>query len=162
MKATFFVTGARAVKNPDLVREIVAAGHVVGVHGFDHKVLAGLSASEVRKDLVKAQETISAITGQKPWLYRPPFGLLDQTQRAEAGKLGLTVLMWTNIGGADLGARSAADVVERVTAMARDGCVILLHEGLRNTVEALPSLIETLARLGFGFQNVSSSSAATR
>lgn len=154
VKATFFVIGAEAAKNPDLVREIAAAGHVIGIHGYDHKVLSGLSASEVKKDLVKAQEAIAAITGQKPWLYRPPAGILDQTQRSEAARLGLTTLMWTNIGGADLGASSADEVVARITSGAKDGGVILMHEGLQHTVEALPSVIEALARMGFGFQNV--------
>jgi peptidoglycan/xylan/chitin deacetylase (PgdA/CDA1 family) len=155
VKATFFLTGQRAARSPDLVREIAASGHLIGIHGYDHKVLAGLPASEIRKDLLKAQDSIASITGERPWLYRPPAGLLDRTGQAEAAKLGLTTLMWTNIGGADLGAGSADEVVARVTEGARDGGVILLHEGLQLTVEALPALIEALARLGFGFQNVS-------
>lgn len=162
IKGTFFLIGDRAARNPDLVKEIAAAGHVVGVHGYDHKVLSGLSATEVRKDLKKAQDTITGITGDTPWLYRPPAGFLDRTQVDEADKLGLTTLMWTNIGGADLGAGSALEVASRVTLGAKDGGVILLHEGLQYTVEALPSIIESLARLGFGFQNVSPSAAPSR
>lgn len=162
VKATFFVTGAGAAKNPDLIKAMADAGHVIGVHGYDHKVLAGLPASEVRKDLSRAQDAVAAIAGWKPWLYRPPAGLLDQTQRAEAAKLGLTTLMWTNIGGADLGASSAEEVVTRIASGAKDGGIILLHEGLQHTVEALPSLIETLARLGFGFQNVTQPGGAAR
>ena len=155
IRATFFLIGDRAARNPDLVQEIAGAGHVIGVHGYDHKTLSGLSATEVRKDLKKAQDAIAGITGQKPHLYRPPGGFLDRTQVDEAEKLGLTTLMWTNIGGADLGAASAEEVTYRVTQAAKDGGIILLHEGLQHTLEALPSIIETLARLGFGFQNVS-------
>ncbi len=154
VKATFFLVGDKAARNPDLVKQISAAGHVIGVHGYDHKVLSGLSASEVRKDLKKAQDVITGITGVTPHLYRPPSGLLDRTQVDEADKLGLTTLMWTNIGGADLRADSALEVVSGVTSGVKDGGVILLHEGLQKTVEALPALIEALARLGFGFQNV--------
>lgn len=155
IKATFFLVGDRAVRNPDLVQEIAKAGHVIGVHGYDHKSLSGLSASEVRKALQKAQNAIAEITGQKPHLYRPPGGYLDRVQIEEAERLGLTTLMWTNIGGADLRASSAEEVALRVTQAAKDGGVLLLHEGLQHTVEALPSIIETLARAGFGFQNVS-------
>lgn len=162
VRATFFLIGDSAAKYPDLVREIDAAGHVIGVHGYDHKVLSSLSAAEVRRDLKKAQDTLSSIAGKKPWLYRPPMGMLDRTQVDEAEKLGMATLMWTNIGGADLGAETASEVVSRVTEGARDGGVILLHEGLQHVVEALPALIEALARLGFGFQNVSSTSASTR
>lgn len=155
IKATFFLIGEKAERNPDLVQEIARAGHVIGIHGYDHKVLSGLSASEVRKDLQKAQDAIEKITGQKPHLYRPPGGYLDRVQIEEAERLGLTTLMWTNIGGADLRASSPEEVVFRVTQAARDGGVLLLHEGLRHTAEALPAIIESLARAGFGFQNVS-------
>jgi peptidoglycan/xylan/chitin deacetylase (PgdA/CDA1 family) len=162
VKATFFLIGDRAARYPDLVKEIAAAGHVIGVHGYDHKVLASLAATEVRRDLKRAQDALAALTGRKPWLYRPPSGMLDRTQVDEADRLGLTTLMWTNIGGADLGARTAAEVVSRITESARDGGVILLHEGIQRTVESLPALIEALARLGFGFQNVSPASVRAR
>ena len=59
----------------------------------------------------------------------------------------------TNIGGADIGASSASDVVRRTLSAATDGGILMLHEGLPHTVEALPSMIESLARLGYGFQN---------
>jgi peptidoglycan/xylan/chitin deacetylase (PgdA/CDA1 family) len=155
IKATFFLVGDRAARNPDLVEQIAAAGHIIGVHGYDHKVLSGLSASEIRRDLQKARDAVAEVTKEKPWLYRPPAGVLDRTQVDEANKLGLTTLMWTNIGGADLGATSAEEVTARIIQGAKDGGVILMHEGLQHTVEALPSIIESLARLGFGFQNVS-------
>jgi len=81
--------------------------------------------------------------------------MLDETQIREAQKLGMKVLMWTNVGGADIGARSPQEVVERVLAWARDGAIILLHEGFPHTAKALDELIPSLARMGFGFQNLS-------
>ncbi|QUL98820.1 MAG: polysaccharide deacetylase family protein [Candidatus Fermentithermobacillus carboniphilus] len=154
VKATFFVIGEKAARYPDILKEIAAAGHVLGVHGYEHRALSGLSGRDVQKELLRAKNVVKEISGQEPYLYRPPMGVLDETQVKEASSLGLTVLMWTNIGGADLGAKSSQEVVDRVLQSATDGSVILLHEGLQTTVEALPSLIENLARLGFGFQNV--------
>jgi len=153
VKATFFVIGEKAAKYPDILKQIALEGHVIGVHGYEHKILAGLSQKEIQKDLRKAADIITSISGQKPYLYRPPFGALDEGQVHQAAKLGMMVVMWTNIGGADLGARSAEEVVSRVIDSAGDGSIILLHEGLQATMEALPSIIENLARLGFGFQN---------
>lgn len=153
LKATFFVIGKKAASNPDLVRQIASAGHIIGVHGYDHKLLAGLSAREVASDMQKAADIIQQITGTRPWLYRPPGGALDETQIREAAKLGLQVMMWTNIGGADLGASSPQEVIDRVLVSARHGGIVLLHEGLQYTVEALPLLVESLARQRFGFRN---------
>lgn len=153
IKATFFLIGERVLRHPELAREIARDGHVIGIHGFEHKSLAGLSAAEVRRDLVKARDAVIEVTGVTPYLYRPPYGALDQTQVAEAAKLDMQVTMWTNIGGADLGATSAEEVTTRTVAAATNGGIIMLHEGLPYTVEALSSVIEALARLGYGFQN---------
>ncbi len=158
IKATFFVIGEKARKYPELIKQIEEEGHVIGIHGYYHKVLAGLSSREIQTELEMAQTCVTKATGQKPYLYRPPYGILDKVQVDEARKLGMTVLMWTNIGGADLGARSSKEVLERVLSSARDGGVILLHEGLSYSVEALSAIIPSLAQLGFGFQNPSSAS----
>jgi peptidoglycan/xylan/chitin deacetylase (PgdA/CDA1 family) len=155
VKATFFLIGERVLRHPELAKEIAQDGHVIGVHGFEHKALAGLTAAHVRRDLEEAKNAIVRVTGVTPYLYRPPLGALDHTQVSEATKLGMRVTMWTNIGGADLGATSAEDVTARTVSAANDGGIIMLHEGLQHTVEALPSLIEALARLGYGFQNPS-------
>lgn len=155
IKATFFVIGHKAREYPELVKQMADRGHVIGVHGYEHKILAGLSSREVKTDLEMAQTCITQISGYKPYLYRPPHGMLDETQIREAQKLGMKVLMWTNVGGADIGARSPQEVVERVLAWARDGAIILLHEGFPHTAKALDELIPSLARMGFGFQNLS-------
>ncbi|HHW26539.1 MAG TPA: polysaccharide deacetylase family protein [Firmicutes bacterium] len=161
IKATFFVIGEKAEMYPELVREMAARGHTVAVHGYEHKVLAGLPAKEVEADLKKACSVIASLTGAEPYLYRPPGGALDATQVREATKLGLRVMMWTNIGGADLGAQDPAQVVSRVVESAKDGAIILLHDGLPNTALALPGIIESLARLGYGFRNPSSLSGVS-
>ncbi len=154
IKATFFVIGEKVRKHPDLVKDIAGRGHVIGVHGNGHKVLAGLSPTDVYNDLQLAQKSVIDSSGQIPYLYRPPGGALDEVQIREASKLGMTVLMWTNIGGADLGANSVEEVSERVLKSARDGSIILLHEGLVHSAEALAQIIPSLARMGFGFQNL--------
>jgi peptidoglycan/xylan/chitin deacetylase (PgdA/CDA1 family) len=155
VKATFFVIGRKVEKYPELLRDIVEAGHVVGAHGYEHKVLSGLRGHEVYQDIKKCYDSIVYAAGYTPYLYRPPFGYLDETQVTQALALGLQVVMWTNIGGGDLNANSPEEVVTRVINQAKDGGIIMLHEGLQPTLEALPLIIETLARTGFGFQNPS-------
>lgn len=154
IKAVFFVIGEKVKKHPELVRKMAEGGHVIGAHGYQHKVLAGLSAKQVYTDLQMAQACVAQVCGQKPYLYRPPYGILEETQIKEAQRLGMRVLMWTNIGGADLGTQSSQEVLERVMAGAKDGSIILLHEGFPHTAEALSEIIPSLARMGFGFQNL--------
>lgn len=156
IKATFFVIGENVRKYPELAREIASRGHALGVHGYSHKLLAGLDYREIRRELADSVDAIREVTGLSAKLFRPPGGLLDQSIAAEAARLGLTTMMWTNVGGADLDASGPEDLIPRLGAWARDGAILLLHEGHPPTVQALSEMIEGLARMGFGFSDPSS------
>src|SRR5258708_13314047 len=74
-KATFFVIGEKAVRHPELVREIAARGHLVGVHGDRHdRALSFRSLERVRADLVRVVDVATQATGDRPPFYSPPPG----------------------------------------------------------------------------------------
>ena len=154
ISGVFFVTGKNADRYPELVTEIYERGHSLGVHGYEHVPLAGLSRQAALSDLSKALETVERITGTRPSLWRPPGGSIDDLTREMTRELNLTLVMWTNICGADLGVSSPEEVVRRVLNYAHDGAIILLHEGNPCVAEALPRIIEELARRGFAFQTL--------
>lgn len=75
-KATFFVVGSRARKHPELVRRIVAEGHTVGSHTFDHShTFHFMAPRRQREELERGIAAIAAVTGERPKLFRPPQGL---------------------------------------------------------------------------------------
>lgn len=150
--AVFFVIGKNADRYPELVREIHERGHTVGVHGYEHVPFAGLSREKALLDLSRALQVVERITGARPALWRPPEGAVDEMTRDLTKELDLTLVMWTNICGADLRASSSGEVLQGVLNYARDGAIILLHEGNPHVVEALPRIIEELANRGFAFQ----------
>lgn len=150
--AVFFLVGKRAEACPDLVREIYDRGHTVGVHGYDHVPLVGMPYTKAREDLSRCLRVMESITGVRPSLWRPPAGAVCEYTHDLTRELGLTMVMWTNICGTDLKASGADGIVENVLKYARDGAIILLHESNPHVVEALPRLVEELARRGFGFQ----------
>jgi polysaccharide deacetylase family protein (PEP-CTERM system associated) len=69
-KATFFFLGWVAERLPDLVREVAAAGHEIGSHGYDHRLLDDLGEAGFRADLGKSLDILQQITGQRPRLFR--------------------------------------------------------------------------------------------
>lgn len=150
----FFVTGKNAERYPELIREIHERGHTVGVHGYEHVPLAQLSRQKAFLDLSKALQAVERITGTRPAFWRPPGGAVNDMVRDLTRELDLTLVMWTNICGGDLKASSSDEVLRGVLNYARDGAIILLHEGSPHVVEALPRIIEELARRGFGFQDL--------
>jgi peptidoglycan/xylan/chitin deacetylase (PgdA/CDA1 family) len=151
VKATFFVIGKKAAAHPELVREIAARGHAIGVHGHDHDRLLSLrSPKQVGDDIDRAILAVEAITGTRPVLYRPPVGLTSPRVARALQEFDVTVVGWS-VRGLDgwKGAR-AEDVAARVARRLKDGAIVLLHDAAERddhapaSVEALPRILEAM------------------
>jgi peptidoglycan/xylan/chitin deacetylase (PgdA/CDA1 family) len=154
--ATFFLVGEQLRRNPALGAEIVAAGHTVALHCDRHRNLLRLAPRQVRADLDRARATIEDLTGTSPVLYRPPYGILNAAALRVADRLRWRTLLWSD-WGRDWEARATpTSIASTLTARARDGAVLLLHDAddygaagsWRHTVAALPAVIETLGGRG--------------
>lgn len=156
VRATFFLVGEQLRRNPTLGREIVAAGHGIGLHCDRHRNLLRLAPWQVRTDIARSQATIEDATGCSPSLYRPPYGVLNATALRVARAHGWRTLLWSQ-WGRDWEARATPEsIAARVTAGAGEGSVLLLHDAddysapdsWRRTVAALPRVLDTLAQRG--------------
>ena len=74
VRATFFLIGRYVQQRPDMVRELVKAGHVVGNHTFSHPLLIFKSTLEVKNELETCRRALSDAVGEHSNLFRPPFG----------------------------------------------------------------------------------------
>jgi len=126
--ATFFLIGRFIRQRPDLVREIVRAGHAIGNHTFTHPLLIFKSEKETRKELAACRAALEDAVGQPSNLFRPPFGGRRPATLRIARELGLEPVMW-NVTGYDWNAPPAAVIEKKVTSQIRGGDVILLHDG---------------------------------
>jgi peptidoglycan-N-acetylglucosamine deacetylase len=156
VSATFFLVGEQVLRNPAIAREIADAGHGIALHCHRHRNLLRLTPWQVREDIARAEESIAAHTGRSPQLYRPPYGILNASALRLARARGWRTLLWSH-WGRDWEARATpASIAERVTDGVGDGAVLLLHDAddysaagsWRRTAEALPRVLETLARRG--------------
>ncbi|HEY4428743.1 MAG TPA: polysaccharide deacetylase family protein [Solirubrobacteraceae bacterium] len=156
VRATFFLVGEQVRRNPALAREVVAAGHTVGLHCDRHRNLLRLTPWQVREDIARAEDAIGSVTGVAPGLYRPPYGIASASALRIARDRGWRTLLWTQ-WGRDWEARATAESIrERVTDGARDGSVLLLHDAddysaegsWRRTAAALPGVLDTLTGRG--------------
>ena len=71
-KATFFVIGWIAEKNPEVVKDIASAGHQIGLHSYGHQLIWQQTEEEFRKDLLKNISVLENILGRKVTIYRAP------------------------------------------------------------------------------------------
>jgi len=126
--ATFFLIGRFVQQRPDIVRELVKAGHLVGNHTFTHPLLTLKSTAEVRKELTDCRAALQDAIGNHSNLFRPPFGGRRPSVLRVARELGLQPVMW-NVTGYDWTAPPAEVIERKVTSQIRGGNVILLHDG---------------------------------
>ena len=162
-KATFFLVGEQVRAFPELAERIAAEGHEVAVHGDRHRVMLRMAPAMIAADLDRAQATIGELTGQKPRFHRPPLGIYSYPGLKIARQQGLEPLLWSR-WGRDWSAKSTAgSISEMVTSDLSAGDVLLLHDAdwysdagcWRNTVAALPTILERVNSSGLQFQTLS-------
>ncbi|GAA2642716.1 polysaccharide deacetylase family protein [Paractinoplanes durhamensis] len=143
VRATFFLLGRMAEELPEVARAIADAGHEIGVHGYDHRLLARRGPAATRYDLDRATAAITAVTGARPRWWRPPYGVANTAAMLESRRLGLRPVLWTT-WGRDWTATCTPDSVYRSVLRKLDGGgTILLHD---SDVSAAPKC--WLAMLG--------------
>jgi peptidoglycan-N-acetylglucosamine deacetylase len=130
--ATFFMIGSAAQRHPDLVDAIVASGHAIGCHSWDHKAFTALSHRE-RLAQLQACERIPVFTKHK--LFRPPYGCQNLASRIDLLREGWTPVIW-NITGTDWRDDPADAIVARIAEQLVPGSIVLLHDALHDVERA--------------------------
>ena len=157
VKATFFVCGATAERYPELVRRIRDEGHAIGNHTFSHPSLHLMSRESIASEIDRTQDALERITGRRPTLFRPPFGVRWFPLWELLRERRMTMVLWSAFGRD--GRRDADGVVRETLSQVGPGAIILLHDGdeakanahVRRsaTVAALPEIIRSVRASGY-------------
>lgn len=146
VQAVFFVVGERAGAHPEIVKRIVDEGHLVGNHTYSHSGNFPLMGrAQMEDETGRCDAAIERITGRRPTLFRPPFGVTNPTlARALGGRY--TVAGW-DIRSLDTIARRPRErVFERVRRRVRPGSVVLLHDDREGGDRLLEMILNDLER----------------
>ena len=133
----------------------------MGLHAYKHKDYLKLSEAEACEEVIKGKQILEQLTGQKIKYWRPPHGFKDKSVFAAAKKAELSVVNWT-VCPRDWTGISAEEISNRVLQEARNGNIILLHDGDSpkkvasriETIRAIPLIAENLREEGFKFVTV--------
>lgn len=157
VKATFFVMGVHAIAYPALIKRILAEGHTLGNHTFNHPDLRLWDQWRIRLELNATQRAIETITGRSTLLFRPPYDadrsphtVTELKSLVVAQELGYISAM-ASIDPLDWDRPSPEEMLQRIKLQRSRGRVILLHDGgndRSNTVQALSLILDYLQKRG--------------
>lgn len=158
--ATFFVVGEKADRYPELIQKIQADGHELANHTYYHLRLSQLEPSMVEWEMRQGAETLQRLTGKAPRFFRPPGGDLAEVVQHTAARMGAVVALWTQAPG-DYELPEPGVLLQRLKQATRPGSVILLHEMVIPTMQALPEYIRWAQQNGYRFVTLSQMHHAT-
>ncbi len=150
-KATFFMVGQMALANPDLVKEVAAAGHTIGTHTWSHKNIPSISEAHAEQEIEAAISTVSKAKGTPVApLFRFPY--LNSTRQTEAYLKSRNIgAIWIDIDSMDYRTRSAKVVENNILAQLakQKKGIILMHDIHAWTAAQVPDLLKELHDRGY-------------
>lgn len=149
--ATFFMLGNMARNNPDIVKRVEKEGHEVASHTMYHQNLNRLSATAVQADIDEANAVFQDTLEHIPTFTRPPYGNANDTVR---NIIGTPLILWS-VDTLDWKNKNTDDILSTTMSQVHDGAIILMHDIHPTSVEAVPTLIDTLRANGYEFVTLS-------
>jgi peptidoglycan/xylan/chitin deacetylase (PgdA/CDA1 family) len=162
VRATFFCVGEMVEWHPDVVARAHREGHVIGNHSMHH---SRRQSASLRSDshVARTQELIAGVIGERPALYRPPWGWLTPQEARRVGRMGLHVIGW-DVYPDDwkVPETPAAVTAEQVCTRTQPGSIILMHDATSNirdcakteSAAAVRLFVRRLRDSGYTFVNV--------
>jgi peptidoglycan/xylan/chitin deacetylase (PgdA/CDA1 family) len=140
-KGTFFCIGQQIEKHPEILKRIIAEGHVVGNHSYSHSNKNGFfSTQKIVSEIEQTNTMIFQFINNKPKLYRPPFGVTNPNIARAVAKTNQVIIGW-NIRSLDTVIENENTILERIKNKVKPGAIILLHDTSAKTVSVLEQLL---------------------
>ena len=153
-KATIFAVGDWVNKNPDAVKKFNNNGHEMANHSDTHAAFSKISREEIKQEILNCNKKIETITGNSPKLVRAPSGDYDNKSIEVAESLDMKMIQW-DCDSLDWKLLSIDEMYNRVVSKVQNGSIVLFHNGVENTPEALDKILTKLKTDGYEFVTVS-------
>lgn len=150
---TVFAVGDWVRKYPESVKAFYDAGHTIGNHSDSHKAYSELTYDELLADMEACSAAIESCTGARPRVLRAPSGDYTDDTITAAEALGMQTVQWS-VDSLDWQGLSVEEMVERVTAATENGSILLFHNDVKNTPDALREILRILSEEGYSFVTV--------
>ena len=158
VKATFFMLGSYAKRNPVLTKRVYDEGHTVASHSHTHQKSMFNSLANFKKEIEDSVSVLEGITGDKVKYFRIPYGTkIGQAYKDYLAQKGLTIVKW-NCESYDsrVNTKTPEQILEGVkkTKPKQGDVIVIMHDtyGKQKTADALASIIEYFQSINYEFK----------
>jgi peptidoglycan/xylan/chitin deacetylase (PgdA/CDA1 family) len=148
--STFFVVGPNAKLRPEILARMVAEGHEVGNHTWNHRSLTSLSSAQIQREIDRTNAAIAKAVDQPATLMRPPYG----AHNSISDRLASTPVILWDVDTLDWKHRNTEKVVDAAISQTTPGSIVLMHDIHSSTVAAVPKILAGLRAKGYTFVTV--------
>ncbi len=143
-KATFFCIGKNIETHPEILKQIIDDGHLVGNHSYSHsKFFDFYNQDKIRKEIIKTDQLLEQFTRGKINFFRPPYGVTTPSIRRALKVSGHKTIGW-NIRSLDGGTKNQELILNRIIKRVSPGGIVLLHDTGAHSVLVLEQFLQFL------------------
>ena len=156
--AVFFAVGNFVRDNPDLIKQMVAEGHIVGNHTMTHPDMSKISSEDsFQKELQGVEKIYKETTGKEmEKFYRPPQGIYSTENLAMAKELGYSTFFWSlaYVDWIQDQQPSREEALRKLLTRVHPGAIVLLHNTSSTNGIILDELLSRWKKMGYSFHSV--------
>jgi len=151
IKAAFFIIGNKIHGKDEILKRMLAEGHIIGNHSWSHTNFWDFySSGKMAEDIVKNVVETEKITGKTIRLFRPPYGVINPMVAAAIRKTSVEAVTWS-FRSFDTAARDPESLLARTIKKSKPGDIMLFHDSSMLTAGILEKIIVSLQERGFSF-----------
>jgi peptidoglycan/xylan/chitin deacetylase (PgdA/CDA1 family) len=149
IKATFFCIGNRIAGNENILKQIKEEGHIIGNHSYSHHFWFDMfSSQKMLDDLKMMDHEMEKVTGMRPKLFRPPYGVTNPNLKKAIMKGGYTPIGWS-VRSLDTVIKDENKLLNKIKSSLKPGAVFLFHDTQKTTLNVLTDFIKEVKNRGY-------------
>lgn len=157
-KATFFLVGNYIETSPELVKRMVAEGHLVGNHTYTHPDMSEIATKDdFEKELIQLEERYKEVTGENmKKYYRPPQGKYSESNLKMAKEMGYKTIFWSlaYVDWYESDQPTKEEAFDKLIPRVHPGAIVLLHSTSKTNGDILDELLTKWEEMGYKFKSL--------
>ncbi len=154
VKATFFITAHYLNTQPELVKQMIDEGHIVGNHTVNHKSMPSLTEEQITSEVMDLHKAIYEKFQYEMKYIRPPMGEYSEKTLAVTNSLGYKTVMWS-FAYQDWNEKeqpNKQDAIKKIIDNVHNGEIMLLHGNSKTNTDILGDIINEIKNMGYEFK----------